>query len=106
MKTAARARTRSRRPRLTAVIAASSPLGALPLQGDRIELEAVRDEAEAEPPGDLRLQRLDLLGAELDHVAGGEIDEMIVVLLRGPFVTRAPADEFELLDDPLRLEQF
>ena len=73
--------------------------------GDGVELEPVVDEAVAEPAGDLGLQRLDLLGPELDHVAGLEVDQVVVVLARGLLVARAPAAELEPLDDALGLEE-
>ena len=40
------------------------------------------DQPVAEPAGDLGLQRFDLLGLELDHFAGAQIDQMVVMLSR------------------------
>ena len=39
------------------------------------------DQPEAEALGDRLLQPLDLLVAELDHVAGAEVDQVVVVLV-------------------------
>ena len=52
----------------------------------RVELEPVIDDPVAEPLRDLGLQRLDLLGAELDDAAGREIDQVVVVLARRALV--------------------
>jgi hypothetical protein len=60
-----------------------------------VEFEAMIDQAIAEAAGDLGLQRLDLLGAELDHLAGGEVDEVVVMVAGGALVARAPAAELE-----------
>ena len=71
----------------------------------RVELEPVIDDPVAEPAGDLGLQRLDLLGAELDDVAGLEVDEVVVVLAGRLLVAGAAVAEIEPLDDALGLEE-
>src|SRR5688572_25887096 len=68
-------------------------------EGNGIELQAVVHQAVAEAAGDFGLKRLDLLGAELDHVAGLEVDEVVVVPLRGVLVARAAVAEVEPFDD-------
>ena len=52
------------------------------LERDRVKLQPVIDQLVAELAGDLGLQPLDLLGLELDDLAGAQVDQMIVVRIR------------------------
>ena len=58
----------------------------------------------AELAGDLVLQLLDAIGLELDHVAGLDVDEVVVMLAAGVFETRRPALEGVAMDrtEPLQ----
>ncbi len=47
------------------------------------------DQPEAEPFGDRLLQPLDLLVAELDDLAGPQVDQVVVVLVGDGLVARA-----------------
>src|ERR1051326_1791363 len=64
-----------------------------------VKLEPVIDQAITEPAGDLRLQALDLVRLELDHGAGAQVDEMIVVGVGNLFVARAALAKIMPLDD-------
>ena len=44
-----------------------------------VELEPVVDQSVAELARDLGLQALDLLGAEFDHLAGAQVDQVVVM---------------------------
>ena len=48
-------------------------------QRHRVKLEPVVDELVAERRATSALQLLDLLGLEFDHLAGAQIDQMIVM---------------------------
>ncbi len=52
------------------------------VERDCVELEPVIDQAIAELARDLSLQPLDFLGLELDHLAGAQVDQMIVMRFR------------------------
>ena len=71
----------------------------------REQLEPVIDQLVAEPRRHLALQRLDLFVAELDHAAGLQVDEMIVMLARHFLVARAAVAEIVPLEDVRLLEQ-
>src|SRR6266550_8829259 len=51
----------------------------LVLQRHRIKLQPVVDQPVAELAGDFGLQALDLLGLELDHLAGAQVDQVVVM---------------------------
>ncbi len=53
----------------------------LVLERHRVEFEPVVDQFVAELARDLRLQALDLLRLEFDHLAAAKIDEMVVMRL-------------------------
>src|SRR5262245_62316637 len=63
------------------------------------------DQLVAELASNFRLQALDLLGLELDHFAGAQIDEMVVMRVRYLFVARPAVAEIMPLDDAGILEQ-
>src|SRR4051812_38110259 len=65
----------------------------LVVQGDGVELQPVVDQPIAELARDLRLQPLDFLRLEFDHLASAQIDQMIVMRLRHLFIARAPVTE-------------
>src|SRR5690606_32433920 len=69
------------------------------------QLEAMPDELEAELARDLALQGLDLLVGELDHLAGLDVDQVIVVLLGNLLIARAPVAEIVAFEDVGFLEQ-
>jgi len=69
-----------------------------------MEFQAMADEVITEFPCDQRLKPLDLLGAELDHAAGVDVDQVVVVALRGWLVPRPPVQELMALDDAEFLE--
>ena len=52
---------------------------AFAVEGDSVELHPVVDEPEAELFGDALLQRLELVVDELDHIAGFDVDQVVVV---------------------------
>ena len=70
-----------------------------------VELEPVVDQPVAELARDLGLQALDLLGLELDHFAGAQVDQMVVVRVGDLLVARAAVAEIVPLDDAGILEQ-
>src|SRR5262245_32693824 len=69
------------------------------------QFEPVADQAEAKLAGDRLLQSLDLRILKLDHLAGGDIDEMIVMAMPGLLVTRAAGAEFMPLQNAGAFEQ-
>src|SRR5712671_6617138 len=82
----------------------SLPLGLL-FQRHRIELQPMVNQLVAELPGDLCLQALDLLGLELDHLAGAQVDEMVVVRVGHLLVAGTAVAEIVPLNDAGILEQ-
>src|SRR5690242_5544331 len=52
---------------------------AVAIEGDAVKLHAMVDEAVAEPFGNPLLQCFKLVVDELDHIAGLDIDQMVVV---------------------------
>src|SRR5580658_3873162 len=80
---------------------------ALGLAGQRHgeEFEAVIDQSVAQPLGDVALQLLDILVAELDDAAGLEIDEMVVVVRRHLLVARPAVAEIMARQDACLLEE-
>src|SRR5262245_17353665 len=84
------------RPPLALIPHASAPAASafgLVVERDGVELEPVIDQAVAEPARDLGLQPLDLLRLELDHLAGAQVDQMIVVAVGHLLVARPPVAE-------------
>ena len=73
--------------------------GFVVFERDAIEFEAMIDQLVAEPAGDLRLQLLDLLVGELDHLAVAQIDQVIVVAVAHLLVAGAALAEVVTLDD-------
>src|SRR5215510_6354731 len=80
------------------------PLGLL-LQRHRIKLQPMIDQLVAQLPGDIRLQALDLLGLELDHLAGAQVDEVVMVRVRHLLVAGTAVAEIVPLNDSGILEQ-
>src|SRR5688500_18189055 len=70
-----------------------------------VELEPVVDQLVAELAGDSLLDGLDLLAAELDHMPGAQVDQMVVVLTGQRFVARAPVAKIVALDHARILEE-
>src|SRR5690606_18429881 len=70
-----------------------------------VKLEPVMDDLVAEFVRDLVLQALDAVGAELDHVAGVEVDQMVVMAAGGMLEARRPALEGMAMDRPHRLQE-
>jgi hypothetical protein len=64
-----------------------------------VEFHAVIDEAEAELLGNAPLEILEFLVDELDHVAGLDVDQVIVVRVRGRLIARAAVAELVALED-------
>ena len=56
------------------------------VEGDAVQLHAMVDEAEAELLGDPLLQCFQLVVDELDHVAGFDVDQMVVMRFRRGFL--------------------
>src|SRR4051812_50048488 len=77
----------------------------LVVERDGIEFEPVVDQLIAELARDLGLQALDLLGLELDHLAGAQIDEMVVMRIRYLLVARTAVAKLVAFDDAGILEQ-
>ncbi len=63
------------------------------------------DQFVAELARDFRLQTVDFVRAEFDHLAAAQIDQMVVMGFGGGFVARAPLAEIVPLDDAGILEQ-
>lgn len=74
-------------------------------QGNPVKLEPMVDQLEAELLGDLALQALDLLVAELDDLAGLHVDQVIVVGFRHFLVACATVAEVVALEDAGLFEQ-
>jgi len=83
----------------------SSALRFLIIERHGVQLEPVIDQAVAKPARDLRLQALDLVRLELDHVAGAQIDQMVVMRVGNLFVARPALAKIMTLDDTGVLEQ-
>src|SRR4051812_12322538 len=81
------------------------PNSALPAEGHPVKLHAMVDEAEAEPLGDLLLQGFELVVGELDHIAGLDVDQMVVMGLGRRFVAGAAVAEIVALENSRLLEQ-
>ena len=72
----------------------------LAVDADAVELHPVVDEAVAELLGDPPLQLLQLLVDELDHIAGLDVDQMVVVGRVGRFVAGAAVAEIVAVENP------
>src|SRR5579859_3222599 len=83
----------------------SGGAGRFGLERNRVELEAVVDQLEAELLRDLALQPLDRLVLELDHAAGLKIDQVVVVVARHLLVARPPVAEVVPGQDVCLLEE-
>jgi hypothetical protein len=81
------------------------PVLAIAVEGDAVKLHSMVDEPEAELFGDALLKLLQLLVDELDHIAGLDVDQMIVVRIGGGFVSRTPITELMPLENARFLEQ-
>ncbi len=80
-------------------------LGSRRSQRHGIELEPVVDQPVAEALGDDLLDGLDLLVAELDDLAGADVDQVVVVLVGDQLEAGAAVLEIVLGDEPGFLEQ-
>jgi hypothetical protein len=58
----------------------------------------------AQPTGDFVLQAFDLGTAELDHSAGFQVDQMVMVLSRRGLIASATMTEFMALKDAFCLQ--
>src|SRR5687768_5142614 len=72
--------------------------------GHAVELQTVIDEIETELFGHTPLEPLDLLVDEFDHAAGGQIDQVVVVIA-DLLIARAAVAEIMALEDAGILEQ-
>ena len=63
------------------------------------------DEAIAKLLGDAALEHFKLVVDEFDHLAGLDVDQMVVMAFRRGFVARAPVAKFMPLQNPRLLEQ-
>ena len=70
-----------------------------------VELEPVVDEPIAEALGDQLLDRLDFLVAELDDLAGADVDQVVVMLVGDRLEAGTAILEIMLGDEPGFLEQ-
>src|SRR5262249_60605451 len=70
----------------------------------RVEFEPMIAQPITQAPRDVGLQAFDVFGLKLDHLAGAQIDEMVVMAVGHLFVARAPVAELVALDDAGILE--
>src|SRR5690625_5148655 len=70
-----------------------------------VEFEAMVHQLVAELPGDFLLQALDLVVHELDDFARLHVDQVIVMLVGGFLVTRAPIAKLMAFQNPGFLEE-
>src|SRR3984893_1688732 len=75
------------------------------IEREGIEFEPMVDQAISELTRHFGLQTLDLHGFEFDHLAGAQIDEMIVVALAQLLVARSAGTKIMSLHDAGVLEQ-
>src|SRR3546814_17371691 len=97
-----RARTR---PASLRPIRSRSATSILAIERDAIKLHAVIDEAEAQPLGDLLLELLKLGIDEFEHLAGLDVDQVIVVRFGRGLVARTAVAEIMAIEDAGLLEQ-
>src|SRR5262249_22647447 len=76
----------------------------LVVEWNRVEFEPMVDQAITEAPRDVGLQAFDVFRLKLDHLAGAQIDEMVVMAVGHLFVARAPVAKVMALDDAGILE--
>src|SRR5262249_54293791 len=69
------------------------------LEGHAVEFELMADEAEAQITRHPLLQALDILVAELDHLAAFDIDEVVVMAARRLLVAAAAGPEVVALQE-------
>src|SRR3546814_20586560 len=91
-----RARTR---PASLRPIRSRSATSILAIERDAIKLHAVIDEAEAQPLGDLLLELLKLGIDEFEHLAGLDVDQVIVVRFGRGLVARTAVAEIMAIED-------
>src|SRR6185503_18865453 len=70
-----------------------------------VKLQLVADQVEPELPGHPLLQALDLLVAELDHLATVEVDQVIMMAAGRLLVAPAAGAEVVALEEAVGLEQ-
>src|SRR5690554_143620 len=70
-----------------------------------IQLQPVMDDLVAELAGDLVLQLLDAVGLEFDHVAGVDVDQMVVMVAHRRLEARGAALESVAVDGADALQQ-
>src|SRR5215212_8784937 len=75
------------------------------VERDAVQLHAMVDEAEAELLGNALLQRLELVVDELDHLAGLDVDQVVVVGFGRGLIAQAAVAELMALEDSGLLEQ-
>jgi hypothetical protein len=75
------------------------------LGGNPEKFEPVSDQPIAVPLGDLPLQDFDLGTLELDHSAGLDVDEVIMMLVAGLLVARSSVSEIVPLENVGLFEQ-
>lgn len=80
-------------------------LVASPAQGHSVELQPVPDQLETEVARNSLLQPLDLLVAELDHLAALDVDEMVMMISRCFLVPHAARAEIMTRKNAFALEQ-
>ena len=78
---------------------------AVVVERDAIEFEAMVDQFVAELAGNLGLHLFDFLGLEFDHLAGAQVDEVVVMRLAHLFVARAALAKIVALDNASIFEQ-
>src|SRR5262249_56273133 len=76
----------------------------LVVEWERVEFEPMTDQPITQAPRDVGLQAFDVFGLKLDHLAGAQIDEMVVMAVGHLFVACAPVAELVALDDAGILE--
>ncbi len=73
---------------------------------DAVELQPVIHQLVTQFAGDAFLEFLDLLGGELDDLAGIQVDEVVVMFVADGFVAGAAIAEIKALQNACFLEQF
>src|SRR5262249_57453675 len=76
----------------------------LVVKRNRVEFEPMIDQPITEAPRHVGLQAFDVFRLELDHLAGAQIDEMVVMAVGHLFIAGAPVAEVVALDDAGILE--
>ena len=73
---------------------------ALAIERDAIEFHPVVDETKTQPFGNLLLQRFKFGIDKLDHLAGFDIDQMIMMGFGRGFIARTAIAEIMAIEDP------